>query len=73
MTDLSHLNAIEHRLSLQRGYASSDKTSKAREWRAVQISQIEKELAAKRKFLGLTETLDDILLSDDELLAELQG
>lgn len=70
--DLSHLKAIDQRLNLHREYLASEKTDQARAWRQQQIAMIEKERASELKFLGIPDlSLDDILMSDDELLAEL--
>lgn len=70
MCDLSHLNALELRLSHERGYLATAKTAKERALRRVWITQIEKEIAAENKVLGLS-TASETPLSDDELLAEL--
>lgn len=70
--DMTHLNAIEERLGLHRQYLSSEKTEASRNWRLQQIAQIEKEREAEYKFLGIPSlSLDEIMMSDDELLAEL--
>ena len=64
--DTSHLNALELRLSHERErYARNPSPL-----RAVWISQIEREIAAEYKFLGLSAPIyQDI--SDEELMAEL--
>lgn len=63
---MTHLNALELRLSNERGYLASAKTESERELRRVWIAQIEKEIAGERAFVAKQ---DD--MSDDELLAEL--
>ncbi len=69
MTDTSHLDALELRLSHERGYLAAAKTAGERELRTVWISQIEKEIRQERDALGLVGAECD--LTDDELLAEL--
>ncbi|WP_457928342.1 hypothetical protein [Bosea thiooxidans] len=63
---MTHLNALELRLSNERGYLARAKTEGERELRRVWIAQIEKEIAGERAFVAKQ---DD--MSDDELLAEL--
>lgn len=70
MTDLSHLNALQVRLSHERGYLTAAKATGERQLRAVWIAQIEKEIASERVFLGISPAAE-IEMSDDELLAEL--
>jgi hypothetical protein len=70
MPDLTHLNALELRLSHERGYLATAKTDKERQLRAVWIQQIEKEIEGECRFLGIDKA-DDIEISDDDLLAEL--
>lgn len=70
MTDLTHLNAIELRLSHERDRLAKAKTDSERNIRQTWISQIEKERESELRFLGLQDSpLPD--LTDDELLAEL--
>lgn len=72
MTDFSHLDAIQLRLSHEREYLANAKTEREREMRRVWIAGIERELAAEYRFLGLQPpTMDEIM--DDELLAELMA
>jgi uncharacterized protein DUF2213 len=72
--DLTHLNALELRLSHERGYLNKAKTDKERAIRQVWIAQIEKEIAHEKSHLGLmTFPEEAIELSDEELLAELMG
>lgn len=71
MPDLTHLNALELGLFRERQYLVREKTDAARALRRVWVAQAEREIADERKFLGLPATLDEILVSDDELLSEL--
>lgn len=72
MTDFSHLDALELRLSHERSYLAQAKRESERELRRVWISQIEREIAGERAFLGLS---DDNLseMSAEDLLAELMA
>ena len=74
MTDFSHLDAIDLRLSHERDRVAQAKTSKDRAWREHNVCMIERERASEIAFLeakGIKfPTLNEIL-SDDELLAEL--
>jgi len=72
MQDTSHLAAIGDRLSRERARLAAARTTKEREFRAVQVSGAEREFAAELRFLGM-QTLEDIMVSDDELLAELMA
>jgi hypothetical protein len=67
---MTHLNALQVRLSHERDYLAKAKTQKEIELRTVWIAQIEKEIANEYKFLGL-EPAAEIEMSDDELLAAL--
>jgi hypothetical protein len=70
MTDYSHLEALELRLSHERNYLANAKNEKERNFRLHTIAMAEKEIAGEMKFLGIEQVkFDDI--SDDELLAEL--
>lgn len=69
MPDLSHLNALNLRLSHERGYLAAAKTNKEREIRKVWVAQIEKEIAHEMDFLG--NTAIECEMSDEELLAAL--
>ena len=71
MTDISHLNALEIRLSHERDYLARAKTAQERELRAVWIAQVEKEIATERAFLGLPAEVSPADMSDDDLLAAL--
>lgn len=68
MKDRSHLDALELRLSHERVRLANAKSKSEKEMRAVWIAGIEKEIAREREFIGA-----DVDMSDDELLAELEG
>ena len=71
MTDISHLDALQLRLSHERSYLAAAKSDGERELRMVWIAQIEKEIACELDHLGIAPVeADDI--SDDELLALLR-
>lgn len=63
---MTHLNALELRLSNERCYLASAKTEGERELRRVWIAQIEKEIAGERAFIA-----KQVDMTDDEILAEL--
>lgn len=69
MTDTSHLDALNLRLSHERVYLAEAKTDAERVLRRVWISQIEKEIAGEMVFLGKTCDLPE--MTDDEILKEL--
>lgn len=69
MTDTSHLDALNLRLSHERGYLAAAKSNKERALRRVWIAQIEKEIAAELAFLSKSGDLPE--MSDDDLLAAL--
>ena len=62
---MSHLSALELRLSNERRYLSLAKSEAERDLREVRIKQMEKEIAGERAFVVSTD------LGDDALLAEL--
>ena len=70
MTDLSHLDALNVRLSHERSYLAAAKTNKERKLRKVWIAQIEKEIAVEMEFLSIGDSVE-CDMSDDELLAAL--
>lgn len=74
MTDFSHLDAIDQRLSHERARVAEAKTNKEREWREHNVRMIEQERASEIKFLqskGVNFPSIDEIMSDDELLREL--
>ncbi len=76
--DLSHLAALELRLSHERERLRAARTSREKAFRAQQVAGCEREIAGERKFLsdrGVDLSIDDDVagLSDDELLAELES
>lgn len=66
----SHLNALQLRLSNERGYLARAKTENEKALRKVWIAQIEKEIAFEQ-----THTFSDSIseMTDDELLQALEG
>ena len=64
---MTHLDALQLRLSNERGYLAAAKTDGERELRRVWIAQIEKEIACEVAFT------DEPEMTDEELLAELMG
>lgn len=60
---MTHINALNLRLSNERNYLAKAKTEGERELRQVWISQIEKEISFEQEHFPE--------MSDDELLAEL--
>jgi len=74
MTDFSHLNALQGRLAREQDRLANAKTENDKNFRLREIAACQKEIAAEYKFLGIEPvSIDDILMSDDELLAELQA
>ena len=72
MTDLSHLDALQSRLGREKARLAAATNANEKAFRAREIASCEKEIAAEYKFLGIAPlTLNDILMSDDDLLAEL--
>ena len=68
---MSHLNALEIRLSHERARLAQAATPNEIAHRQVWVRQIEKEIADERKFLGLPEQAAPVEMTDDELMAEL--
>lgn len=76
MTDFSHLDAIDLRLSHERARVATAKNAKDRAWREHNVRMIEKERAAEIRFLekqGVEFPALDEILSDDDLLRELEA
>jgi len=63
MTDLTHLHALELNLSHERMRLFAAKSEGERELRAVWVRQLEKEIEAEYKFLGI----EPEELSDEDL------
>jgi hypothetical protein len=72
MTKTSHLAALTTRLANERGYLAKAKSANEIALRTVWIAQIEKEIAAEEKFLGMG-AVEEFTGSDDDLLAELMA
>lgn len=72
MSDTSHLDALNVRLSHERSYLAEAKTENEKELRKVWITQIEKEIAIEKKILGIEE-VETSSIDDEELLSELFG
>ena len=72
MTDFSHLDALQGRLAREQDRLTNAKNENERSFRVREIAACEREIANEYKFLGIKPvSLDDILMSDDELLREL--
>jgi hypothetical protein len=72
----NHLDALRLRLSHERVRLAHATMPREIELRAVFVAGIEKEIAAEFKFLGIADevlTLEEILMTDDELLAALEA
>lgn len=65
---MEHLDALELRLSHERARLRAAKSPAEARTRGVWVDQIEKEIAAERKHLGLADLAE---ISDDDLLKEL--
>jgi hypothetical protein len=63
MTDLTHVHALELNLSHERMRLFAAKSEGERELRAVWVRQLEKEIEAEYKFLGI----EPEELSDEDL------
>ena len=70
MTDYSHLDALEIRLSNERVRLANAKTAYEKTLRGVWVAGITQEIEHERKILGLSEIET---MTDDELLAELSA
>jgi hypothetical protein len=66
---MTHLNALEVRLSHERVRLAKAKTENERALRRVWVAGIEKEIAGERKFLGLVDEAHQ--MSDEELMEAL--
>ncbi len=71
--DFSHLDALTDRLFREKGRLASAKNASEAAFRQREIAACEREIAGEYKFLGIKPlSLDEILMSDDELLAALE-
>lgn len=74
MTDFTHLDALQRRLSHETARFHAARTENERGFRQREIAACEREIANEYKFLGIQPlSLADVLMSDDELLAALQS
>ena len=74
MIDYSHLDALNLHLSNERVRFANAKTDKERERRKVWVAGLAKEIAAERKFLGLSEVEEEIDWEDlDAFVVELSS
>ena len=72
MTDLSHLDALHSRLARETDRLNAATNASERAFRQREIEACKKEIAGEYKFLGIAPlTLEEIAMTDDELLAEL--
>lgn len=62
---MTHLDALQYRLSNERMALAAAKTEGEKQLRAVWVAQLEREIASEQKFMAGAD------LSDDELLSEL--
>ena len=73
MTDFSHLDALQSRFCREQDRLACAKTENEKSFRIREIDACEREIANEYKFLGIEPvSLDDLMMSDDELLAELE-
>lgn len=76
MNELSHYHAIEARLNREKTRLFHSTNENERVFREHQVKMAQKELDGEIKFLAkkgisIPSSLDEIMMSDDELLAEL--
>lgn len=72
--DSSHLVALMTGLSRERQRLAAARTEQERALRTVWVRQLEKEVNAEERFLGMTETdWNEPEMSADDLLAELMA
>lgn len=64
---MEHLSALMNNLSKEKERLSNAKSANEIALRSVFVSQLEKEIAGEKLFLGIT----DVEMTDDELLDEL--
>jgi hypothetical protein len=74
MTDFSHLDALQGRLAREQDRLAVAENENERSFRIREIAACEREIANEYKFLGIEPvSIDDILMSDDDLLRELSA
>lgn len=74
MTDFSHLDALSDRLAREQDRLAKATTENERAFREREIAACKREIDGEYRFLGIEPlTLDEILMSDDELLRELEA
>lgn len=72
--DFSHLDALQGRLAREKAKLAIAKTETEKAFRLREIDACEREIANEYKFLGIEPvSLNDIIMSDDELLRELSN
>lgn len=70
MSNTSHLDALNVRLSHERSRLDNAKTEQEKETRKVWVAQIEKEIAVEKERLNVKD-VEVNRISDDDLLKEL--
>lgn len=74
MTDFSHLDALQARLRREQDRLAAATKPADIAYRQREIVACEKEIASEYRFLGIEPmSLDEIMMSDDELLAALSS
>lgn len=72
MADTSHLVALHQNLSREKARLAAATAESERQLRTIWVAQLEREIDAERKFLGMPpEEPEPAPMSDDELVAEL--
>lgn len=71
MTDRTHLDALELRLSHEIARINLARSESERELRRVWLAGIDKEIADELRFLDLEDALFEPEMTDDEILAAL--
>lgn len=72
MMNFDHLDTLQARLGREKDRLAKATTVNEVAFRQREIAACEREIASEYKFLGIEPlTLDEILMSDDDLLAEL--
>lgn len=74
MTDFSHLDALQGRLAREQDRLANAKTENEKNFRIREIAACQIEIASEYKFLGIEPlSLEEIMMSDDNLLKELEA